>query len=152
VEWEEWTIIKTRSRWLVGIGLLLCVTCTLEAIRSGRVTHEVGAPVDAPGILTAKYTGQKWYDKPVYALKNSTGHNLDRLTLYSWSEEELPILHLGQMPPPDLPHIHVTGDPPYTVRKNETVWFVGPSTPPSRFTVMWIWAGKQYYATINGAR
>lgn len=140
---------RTSRRMISWVILLSLLACGLVWLHFGRAIVVGSTSDEVPLTMSVTYTHQVWHGKPIYVLKNASGKDLQQLTLYSWSEQKLSYLYVGKNPPTDLSHLHLLENPPYTFPMKSSVWFIGPSFPPSRFTVVWSWDGKEVYATAQ---
>lgn len=93
-------------------------------------------------VLTA--TGQTWFGKPIYQVRNRSGSTLSHVVLKSLSGESLPVLYVGQSAPRAWPkRSSQILSAPFTLQVGQSMWFVGPKNPPAQFELLWQASGDR---------
>lgn len=137
---------RQRRTWILCALALLFVA----GIWNAFADHEQAIPAyqqenveKAP--FTIEFTGMQWHNQPVYQLTNHGHETMERVTVQSWSESLLPVLSIGAHASGNLSNLPPDNNPPYSLPSNQSMWFVGSSTPPSEFYVVWH-VGQDFYS------
>ncbi len=106
-----------------------------------------GTEVSDPS-LVIQPTQLDWYGKPVYRLTNTSANSYSRLELFNASYHRLPILYVGNNPPPKnlLAPLH---EDTFHLTGHSSLWFTGTSKPPTDFFVMWSRPGGAVYENVT---
>jgi hypothetical protein len=143
---------KQRHKLVLGfaVGLALASAVWQVHHRSHDTATVFHSESISPG-WTVRWTGRTWHGKPVYVLFNTTDATLQRVTVRNWSEELLPVLHVGTADFATVRDQSALSSPPYEVPPRQSLWFIGSNPPPSQFIVEWQVNGQHHHAYLRVA-
>jgi hypothetical protein len=148
VTWDRATKRKRRLILSVGTGLALA----LVVWQAQHHTHDpmtvFRAETASPGWII-RCTERTWHGKPVYQLINTSEATLQRVTIWNWSKELLPVVHVGPVDNRMASDQSPLSSPPYDVPSHQSLWFVGSIPPPAQFIVEWQVSGQHHHAYLN---
>lgn len=136
---------------VAGVLVLMCLCIwALGTWHSWHTPNPVsskameGATEDNSVQLSFASTHDVWFGKPIFEVTNDSSITLHHVTIFSWADELLPVLYVGQSAPAEWPLASdEIGKGPFNLPPKESIWFVGPSHGTPHFVLNWLADGNQ---------
>lgn len=141
------------SVWVAGFAFLaLLLWWTHQTAHPSGQEGVHGVDVQAHLVdtsLSVTYAHQQWHGQSLYVLRNLSSASLKTVQVFSWSNQPLPMLWIGQSLPNNFAQSPPTVHPPVSLAPGQAVWFELSEQPPQTLTVLWLENGHSVYENVS---